>query len=97
MSAPRNKIYVAGNFFWKGLRASLDNETVLGLYTNTSKNASKKDYSLLNLKLSYTMQYKSFIWTPFFDINNITNTKYSIVSGFPMPGINVMGGVKAKF
>ena len=63
-------------------------------------NASRIDsYFLLNAKLSY--DFKLPLWDRrgqiFLAGQNLTDADYQQVPGYPMPGINGMGGVKFWF
>lgn len=94
LSAPTNKIYAAFNYNYNKFYATIDNETILGLYVSTSSSSTKRDYSLVNAKFSYNINIKNVKLIPFLDLNNITNTRYSVLEGFQMPRFNFMGGLK---
>lgn len=96
--APKHKIYGSIHFNYSNVQAMIENQSIFGLYQSLEKNAKKCNYSLLNLIVSYKIvpSYE-FSVSPYFSINNMTNTDYSIIKGFPMPGINFMTGVKVDF
>ena len=53
-----------------------------------------ESYALLNLKLSYDV----LRWMQIFaDLDNLTNTRYTIVYGYEMPGITAMVGFRLHF
>lgn len=97
--APKNKLdfsltYAPGQFEF-----TLENTNVWDFLTQndlTNENIKEKGYSLLNFRGAYTYPSKVPA-TLFVKVDNITNKKYDIVYGFPMPGITVMGGVEVKF
>jgi len=53
----------------------------------------EKDYQLLGVRIAYQV-------TSFLDLylagNNLLDQTYQINFGYPMPGINVMGGLNLK-
>lgn len=96
LAAPKHKINLGVSYEYNGFKIGVDNETVLGLYLNTSTASKSSDFSLLNATISYDINSWNVKLTPFVDLNNITNTHYSIMEGFPMPGFNFRAGVKFK-
>lgn len=43
------------------------------------------------------MTYQPFQFLEFFaNLDNLTNTKYTIIHGYEMPGFTAMGGFKLK-
>lgn len=96
LAAPRHKLngelsYSPGNFSF-----SLESQSVWGLYTTTGGSATKENYSLLNFRGAYTIK-QDFPATLFVKVDNITDKRYEINAGFPMPGITVMGGIDVRF
>lgn len=96
LAAPRHKLngevtYTPGNFSF-----SVESQSIWGLYTVTGETSAKENYTLLNLKASYTIR-QDFPATLFVKADNVTDTRYEINAGFPMPGITVMGGIDIRF
>ncbi|MDE6557173.1 MAG: TonB-dependent receptor [Duncaniella sp.] len=54
------------------------------------------NYSLLNLRAAYTLG-SSVPVTLMVKLDNITDTRYEVMYGCPMPGATIMGGVEFKF
>ncbi|MDR0398703.1 MAG: TonB-dependent receptor [Endomicrobium sp.] len=65
--------------------------TKAGSYTGESVNMSS--YITLDLNLSYELNDNFSFWVKVF---NITDSKYQIVDGYPMPGVAVYGSVGVK-
>lgn len=97
LAAPRHKLFAAVYFNFKNLGVILDNQTILGLYRSVEPEAEDYDYSLLNVSLAYKFILPFLQVEPYMGFDNITNTRYSINEGFPMPGFTVKGGVKFRF
>ena len=68
--------------------------------TTTALNTEEVDgYFLLNAKLTYDFKipYRQMRGQLFFAGENLTNASYEQRTGYPMPGINGMGGFKLTF
>ncbi len=63
---------------------------------NGNPDGSKENYSLLNLRAAYTLGTAVPV-TLSVKVDNITNKKYQIIYGCPMPGTTIMGGVEFRF
>jgi outer membrane receptor protein involved in Fe transport len=56
------------------------------------------DYTLLGVNASYRIWENSWSkWDVLLSANNILDTDYQESSGYPMPGVTFMGGLKATF
>lgn len=96
LAAPRHKLnceltWKPGNFSF-----SAESQSIWGLYTITGPDDKKENYSLLNIRAAYTIQ-QDFPATLFVKADNITDTRYEINAGFPMPGLTVIGGIEISF
>lgn len=88
--APRNQYYLGLGFKpLKGLNIDAELKGVEGLYV--SDDIKLQNYATLNLRISYQLirQLQLFI-----NIDNITDTRYTINRGYQMPGITALGGFK---
>lgn len=90
--APRNQYFIGAD--WRVIRQldlSADLKGVEGLFVD--KSMKKQSYALLNLKATFHA-------TPWLDLScrleNITDARYTINYGYPMPGFTAMGGIKVK-
>ena len=70
-------------------------QSIFGLYV--SNLMKSEDYTLLNGRIAYKIGYKKQNITLFVKGENLTNTKYTINEGYPMPGAIAMGGFEFKF
>ena len=53
-----------------------------------------ENYALLNLRLSYDL----LDWMKLFiNMENLTDTRYTIIYGYEMPGITATGGFRVHF
>lgn len=90
--APRNQYFIGAD--WRVIRQldlSADLKGVEGLFVD--KSMKKQSYALLNLKATFHA-------TPWLDLScrleNITDARYTINYGYPMPVFTAMGGIKVK-
>lgn len=91
--APKNKLYAQINYSPKRWSFTLESSSIWSLKTGGPE---KSNYSLLNLRGSYTIEGHAPV-TLMIKADNLTNKHYEIVYGCPMPGTTIMGGVEIKF
>lgn len=92
-AAPRNQYYLGVG--WQALRRlRLDAELrgAGGLYV--AEGLPHERYALLDLRVSYRPLRPLEL---FADLDNLTNTRYTIIHGYEMPGFTAMGGFKLSF
>lgn len=91
--APRNQWYLGAA--WQpmaSLHVDADVRHVNGLYVD--EDMTHEHFTLINLKLTYNATR----WMDIFaTIDNLANTRYTINSGYEMPGLTAMGGFKLHF
>ena len=91
--APTHQYFLGAG--WQALprlRIDAQLQGVAGLFVHRS--LPREDYALLNLKLSYDV----LDWMQLFaDLDNLTDTRYTIVYGYPMPGFTALGGFRLHF
>lgn len=63
-------------------------------WANPQHTAKLAGYPLGELKLSVPVRER---WRVFTLVDNLFNRQYSVVPGYPMPGINAMGGLSISF
>lgn len=102
------KHYAALSFLYqntKGLNARLQHRFVDLIYANDANSVSEPSYHTTDFSISYRFKGQKSIWTPFFGINNIFDTKYSDnirLNAFgaryyePAPGTNFYAGIRYK-
>lgn len=93
LASPQNQlnIQLSGNI--KKLSYTLGARYISGLYLTLGSNAVKEDYLLFNAQVAYRV---GSIAKLFIKSENISDRKYYINYGFPMPGITVFGGIDFK-
>jgi iron complex outermembrane receptor protein len=98
LAAPRNKLFGEINYRPGNWDFTLESLSIWGLYTQTSP-TKVENYSLLNMRIGYTFQPSQprYPITIFCKGDNLTNKKYEINYGFPMPGTTIMAGLDLKF
>ena len=87
--APMNQYYFGADLtLWKRLRVSADIKGVGGLFV--SESMRRQNYAVVNTRINWTV-------TRFLDIfvrlDNITDARYTINYGYPMPGFTALGGL----
>lgn len=91
--APKHQYYLGVN--WQALpelRVDVSLQGVAGLYVHESM--PHENYALLNLRLSYDL----LDWMKLFiNMENLTDTRYTIIYGYEMPGITATGGFRVHF
>lgn len=91
--APRHQYYIGvGYDAYKGLHIDAELKGISHLYV--AEDLNSEDYATLNLRISYQIFRQLQL---FLNLDNITDTKYVINKGYPMPGITAMGGFKLSF
>ncbi|GHT70693.1 ligand-gated channel [Bacteroidia bacterium] len=91
--APKHQAFVNANWQISKFKLGASYQFVSGLYTDT-ETSNKETYGLLSARASYS-PLKSISF--FVNGENLTDTSYQMYTGFPMPGIVVMGGFDFRF
>lgn len=88
VGAPRNQYYLGVQWKpWDFLHIDADLKGIGGLYVATD--IKNQNYALLNLKLTWDVcPYLSL----FTRLENITDARYTINRGYPMPGFTALAG-----
>jgi len=74
------------------------NHTYTGYrYTSSDHSQYLEPYYLHNLSLAYKFDFKKLSIDIQFQINNLLNTNYQVLTARPMPGINYRGGLVFNF
>ena len=91
--APTHQYFLgAGWQAFPKLRIDAQLQGVASLFVHES--LPREDYALLNLKLSYDL----LDWMKLFiNMENLTDTRYTIIYGYEMPGITATGGFRVHF
>lgn len=97
LAAPKHKVFVEGVYSPGRFSFNLNVQSVSGLYLSTAEDSRTENYALLNARVSYRLGNERNNYTLFVKGENLTDTRYTINEGYPMPGAIVMGGVDIKF
>lgn len=96
-AAPGNKLDIEVTYAPGIFEFTLGNNNVWDLYTVAEGDSYvRESYSLLNLRAACNIPWKTPVRL-FVRLDNITDTHYDIIYGFPMPGITILGGVELQF
>ncbi len=94
IATPEQQMFVSGTYKWKKLSVNLSLQNIMNLYTQITPKELKTSYALLNSKISYTFN-KNF--DVFVKGENLTDRKYYINYGYPMPRFIAFGGINLHF
>ncbi len=74
------------------------NHTYTGYrYTSSDHSQYLEPYYMHNVSLAYNFDFKKLSIDIQFQINNLLNTNYQVLTARPMPGINYRGGLVFNF
>lgn len=89
-ATPGQQLIISGNYKFKKISLNISVQHIHDLYIQTSPSEIKNSYTLLDARLSYKHSNR---WDLFIKGENLTDTKYYINYGYPMPGIVAFAGV----
>lgn len=89
-AAPRHLLNAGINYTQQKLSLHVGMQAVNGLYTRTGAFPMESNYIVLNAKAGYTI---SRLWDIFIKGENLSDQRYEVNNGYPMPGITVMAGL----
>lgn len=92
--APVHKFYVSGTWTPGRFSANLGLMGIKDLYLSTGEGAVKSSY--VDLKARFAFRIADWV-SVFVRGENLLNSKYETMLGFPEPGITVLGGVSFNF
>ncbi len=93
---PGHNLFTSAAYRYKKWQFRAKLQSIFKLYNETGDGVEviEKDYQLLGVRVGYQV-------TRFLNLylagNNLLDQNYQINYGYPMPGINVMGGMNLKF
>lgn len=90
LAVPTHQVFLTGNANIKKLALNINLQHISGLYSQAEPTAKQSNYTLMNAKAGYSFNRYLDI---FVKGENLTNQKYEINAGYPMPGITVFGGL----
>ncbi len=92
ISAPKHQANLGVTQRFNNFTFSVDAQYIGDLMLNTGS-GMQDSYFLADARASY--KYGKSI-SLFLKVNNMTNSDYSVIEGFPMPGTTVMGGLSVS-
>lgn len=93
LAAPQHQILYGAMWKNEKFSVSLDGKTINGLYTKLPTESDpglKQDFTVLNARVSWQVVKFTEV---FLTGRNLLNAEYEIFNGYPMPGINFIGGI----
>jgi outer membrane cobalamin receptor len=94
IATPEQQLFVSGTYKWNRLSVNISMQHIHNLYTQITPQKVKDSYTLLNSRVSYTINKYVDV---FVKGENLTDKKYYINYGYPMPGMLVFGGINLHF
>ncbi len=97
LAAPRHNLFGEINYQVNNFRARLSMQQISELFVFTGAeemSSITEDYFLLNTTVSYKINNHIEV---FASGKNLTNQKYSVNYGYPMPGIHFNSGLNVRF
>lgn len=89
-----NKLFGQINYTWNRLTIGGTLESVKELYTGTVENSKLKNYNLLGIQMRYLI-IRGLEFS--MSLENVGNTDYEILKGYPMPGQTFLGKLNYQF
>lgn len=93
--SPKNKMNLEISYSPGPFSFTLEEMSIWSM-KNGNPDGLTESYSLLNLRAAYTLG-ENIPVTLSVKVDNITNDRYEIIYGCPMPGTTIIGGVEFKF
>jgi iron complex outermembrane receptor protein len=91
--SPEHQIFLAANYNLNKWGFGVNYRFVDGLYSEIGANPAIETFAVLDAKVSF----QPLEWLGFFvKGENLTGRDYQILTGYPMPGVTVFGGVNVS-
>ncbi|MDR2448593.1 MAG: TonB-dependent receptor [Prevotellaceae bacterium] len=91
--SPEHQIFLAANYRLSRWNFGVNYRFVDGLYSETGANPAIETFAVLDAKASF----QPLEWLGFFvKGENLTGRDYQILTGYPMPGVTVFGGINVS-
>jgi outer membrane cobalamin receptor len=94
IATPEQQVFISGTYKWKKFSVNISVQHINNLYTQITPEKIKDSYTLLNSRISYTINKYADV---FVKGENLTDQKYHINYAYPMPGIIAFGGINLHF
>jgi iron complex outermembrane receptor protein len=94
IATPEQQLFISSSYRWNRFTANLSLQYINNLYTQISPTLQKQTYTLVNTRFSYFIN--NFI-DVFAKLENLTDQKYYINYGYPMPGFVSFVGINLHY
>jgi outer membrane cobalamin receptor len=94
IATPEQHLNLSGTYRWDNLSVNISLQYINNLYTQITPAKEKESYALVNSRISYIINEYIDI---FIKAENLTNQKYYINYGYPMPGFVTFGGINLHY
>lgn len=92
--SPRQMVNLQLNYELERVSVAADLQQISGLRNSLLPDDQAQDYLMINLRGKYFLTDYLQI---FLEGNNLMDASYEVEKGYPMPGVNLMGGLFVKF
>lgn len=94
VATPEQQLFAGGTYKWNKLIINLSSQHISNLYTQLKPQKIKDSYMLINSRISCSVSKFADV---FVKGENLTDQKYYINYGYPMPGLIVFLGLNLHF
>ncbi len=94
VATPEQQLVVSGTWKWNKLSVNLSAQHISDLYTVVNPQPVKESYTLINSRIAFAISKLADVFVKF---ENLTDKKYAINYGYPMPGFVAFGGFNLHF
>jgi len=94
IATPEQQLNLSSTFKWEKLSVNFSLQHINNLYTQVTPIKEKENYTLINTRISYIINKYIDI---FVKAENLTDQKYYINYGYPMPGFVTFGGINLHY
>ena len=92
--APQHNLGFQAHYTMNKLSMQAGIQQIAGLLTSLQAENDEESYTLLNARVSY----EAAPWVDIFvNGDNLLDVEYQVQNGYPMPGINILGGINVHF
>lgn len=92
--APKHNLMAQVDWEWGKFSFLPSMQLVYGLRNSMNADSALENYSLLNLRTTYQLASAIQLYA---DANNLFDASYQVERGYPMPGMNLIGGINFNF
>lgn len=94
VATPEQQLVVSSTYKWKKLSINLSAQHISDLYAQVNPQEVKESYTLVNSRITFAISKLADVFVKF---ENLTDEKYAINYGYPMPGFVAFGGFNLHF